>query len=486
MKRFFLYILLFLSALNLIILTSCNNEKETIKEMTNDFFVYDNIKPSFLYQHSSTLSIKGKAEPGCIIKINLSNSHGINYLSKNIVSDELGSFSLTIKTPNGSFQKYTLTISDYHEKFIKTYDDIMFGEVNLLLGEAHILKTKQVNEEVNYNNLYVLDATEEFSWKNYDENNQNIFITNIYKYYISVNRYQKMPIGFVNVLFDESLMEEWLTLEYVNRNQSVKDFLINNGKYYENPYQKGQMSYICNNILTKLYDYSYSNIIIDIETKDFENYSYFNTFEDTVQIYTKMYFGVIKNIFKSFETYNTISLIQTGSYEGIYSKLIQNIESKVSNYFNDMLFVPTYDIFEVDYEIYLNNLTTRFYDVVIGKKEVSEYANHIISETNGIITIEFSKTNQLISDSFSLHIYDENNNLIDFDDSKIQYKFNQIIIDYSYDEIVENEENEEETITKYYSIKRIAYGQENLEENQIIYNSSNLPIIPFEIIIEWR
>ena len=93
-------------------------------------------------QTSLAQNAKKRAQPAgrtlaaTTIKINLSNSHGINYLSKDIVSDELGSFSLTIKTPNGSFQKYTLTISDYHEKFIKTYDDIMFGEVNLLLGET--------------------------------------------------------------------------------------------------------------------------------------------------------------------------------------------------------------------------------------------------------------------------------------------------------------------------------------------------------------
>ena len=277
-------------------IVSCdkNSTSNTVKEINKSFVLDDSIKSNYIYQHSSLLKISGQCEPGGKLFVNLYSKWGISVSNDSCIVDENGEFLMEIKTPNGSFDKYTIVIKDYHEKYVQKFEDILFGEITLLLGD-HLINESVVDaiddsfDEEFLTNVFYMDKTnDEKSWKNVESLDE----LNSFSYYLSsifnnTLKYRNMPIGFINVLYDETTIEQWISLEDVNSNESIKNYLIETSQYFENPYHNGQMSFIYNHIIDYLFDYSFGNIVYSSGVNDFIRLSSDKLLLHLEQIYLK-------------------------------------------------------------------------------------------------------------------------------------------------------------------------------------------------------
>ncbi len=486
MKNKIAIIILFMLTL---LLTGCRpQEIEQIKKIEADFIVYPHIKSDYLYQQSSKLLINGNCEVGGTIIASLYSNQGVKIATESTVSDESGYFEIALNTPTGSYSEYYLEVKDYHGKYVKTYHNILFGEVHLLLGD-HLINDKvlkPINEEIKGTQIYYLDCTNmNNNWEKISlEDNSLNFIGALSEILISSSKYKNVPLGFVNITFDKTYIEEWLTVNDASDNKSVLSFLETTNKYYENAYQKDQMSYVVNNLLSNLYNYSFANIILSMGVNDFDELYGKIDLENYYNIYAKMLLYVLRNIENSFFNYNKLSIIQTNSIDVDNVNELRNIQAKVANLVTSSELIPTYDINTSKENEFTKKLVKRYYDIVYGKKEISEYANHFINEVDHTLTIELSKSSIFEYNFDNLKIYDENGEIIDFAKNKIKTRFNQIIIDLSYEEeSIDDSEDNDNTI-HYYHISCIEYAQDEVVEGDIITNNSELPVIPFVIDLD--
>lgn len=483
MKNKFAIVLIFILTMCLV---SCREEDQPVYEIKSDFTVSNHIKSDYLYQQSSTLLITGECEVGGTIIASLYSHVGAEVSKSSVVVDNSGKYEIILNTPTGSFTEYTLEVRDYHNKYVKKYENILFGEVHLLLGDylinSNFTVVSEQKEENDY--FYFLDytnPTNKFVTVNYDSTDDS-FVSNLYQILSSTNKYNKMPIGFVSLVFEKTLLEEWLPLDYAKKSSSVVSFLESTGKYYENPHHVGQMSYVVNNLLSNLYNYSFNDITLSLGVNEFNDFYGKYDSSNFYNAYAKMLLNVLRNIENRFYNYNELSLIQANSNSVNNINELRNIQSQVSNYFSELLLIPTYDLENTETNTFNNLVANRYYDIVYGKKVISEYANHFIDENEHIVTIELSKSTLFEFNFDNLKIYDENGNLLTLDEDKIKGRFNQIIIDLSYDVIIDEEQTSEEV--NFYSISKIEYAQDDIVEGNVIYNTNDLPLIPFVILFE--
>ena len=474
--------------LMIVLLTSCRpNDVDKIKELQNDFTVSEHIKENYLYQQSSKLLINGHCESGGMIVATIYSKQGTKVSSSSGIANEFGNYEVVLNTPAGSYSEFYLEVKDFHGKFVKTYKNILFGEVHLLLGD-HLIND-DITKESDTNagkQIYYLDYTNITNqWEKISlEKNDNNFIGSLSNILLSSSKYKNVPLGFVDITFDKSYIEEWLLKEDANENKSVLTFLNTFGKYYENPYQKDQMSYIVNNLLSDLYNYSFANIIFSMGLSDFsELYGKINL-DNYYNVYAKMLLYVLRNLENSFYNYDKLSIIQTNSIDVDNINELRNIQAKVANLVTSSALIPTYDMVESSDQDMVDLLAKRYYDIVYGKKEISEYANHFTDEVDHTITIEFSNSSIFEYHFDNIKFYDQDGKLIELDSNKIKSRFNQLIIDLSYEieTVDDNEENENKI--SYYQISRIEYAQDEIVIGEIIKNNSDLPVIPFVIYFD--
>ena len=485
MKKTTIALLMFLLTF---LLVSCQNEQNVqIKEINTDFTVSSNIRNNYLYQQSSKLLISGKCEVGAKIIATLYSDIDVEVEEESIIVDHTGNYEIILNTPKGSYDNYYLIIKDYHSKFVKKYTNILFGEVHLLLGD-HLINDVAISNQNNIDSeekIYFLDYTNPKNEWNVIEDLSSIndFRFNLYNILKSSSNYNKCPIGFVNVTYQNTLIEEWLPLEYATKSPSVISFLSESGKYYENPYQKGQMSYVANNLLSSLYNYSFGTITLSFGVNEFKDlYGKVNS-ENFYNAYSKMLLYVVRNIEDSFKNFKEFVLIQTNNVDVKNVNVLRNIQAQISNYCTKVSLIPTFDLQEDEDNTFNYLLANRFYDIVYGKKVISEYANHFIDENEHLVTIEFSNTSLFDFNFDNLKLYDKNGQLLDLEEDKIRGRFNQIIIDLSYEIIDENEE-ENEVEVGFYQISRIEYAQDVVLSGEFIYNNNDLPVVPFIISFE--
>ena len=488
MKRIFAIIV----SIMLFFCVSCDkNDDSNIKVISSDFSVNENIKSNYLYQHSSVLNINGHCEPGATLVATLYNEKNSAVFSNSIVVDATGNYNIQVNTPSGSYGKYKLIINDYHKKFVKTYENILFGQVTLIIGNTLIDETIEEVYKQNIDSLkdklYIYDLTEEdSSWVTVSQESTIYnFMYHLYNVYCS-DEYRNMPIGFVNVIYNQMLLEELISNNNIFSSQSVLKYLTEHNKYKENPLNKGDSSYIIKNILSKIHGLAVGDIIVSTDINEFKDIYLKSDYPKIYNIYARMLLGALKSVDELIYRYNNLSIIQAGSYEYNNIYILRDIQSKISNIVEDTYLIPTYDLNNLPTKSL--NLAERYYNIVYDKKDVTEYANHFISDEDHTITIEFNNSYYFTNDFINLFVYDKTGSIIKFNDGKIKAQNgfpSSIIIDLSYEvEVIDEETGETIIETRYYEVSKICYGNiDNLNEH-IIFNRHGIPVVPFTIIID--
>lgn len=489
MKKKLFFILIFMMSF---LLYSCNRQTEKEEyAIIKEFSIDENICSNFIYQQNSILKITGKCVKNGKIIASLYDENAVEVSSSFGIGDDNGDYEIYINTPKGSFMSYSLVLHDSNNRYYNSFYDILFGEITLLLGDEII--NDQLSKELSENtldslnnSLYILDMTKTNpTWESkFESNDLSEFIYNYYNVLKKTASYKNMPIAFVNVMFNKTNIIEWLSLDLVKNNQEVLEYLQNTNQYLENPYLSGQMSYVSSNILSSLFNYSYGSVIYSAGVNDFIRYSTHENSEVDYNVYSKLLLMCLKNIYNNIFSFNTFAIFQSPSCNVKNVELLRNVQAKVSKYIKNAYLIPTYD-FNINNDDSLPKcVLERYYEIVNGKKEITDVANVIKKYDNenlSKITIEFSNTSKLNFSIDSLEIIGINNEAIVLDEDKIIINNNSITIDLSYYSIsFENSNNLE---LHYYNVSSISYAYKNIFEDDVALSDKNLPILPFFISI---
>jgi sialate O-acetylesterase len=93
-----------------------------------------------LYQQKSNLDIHGSSSPNSKIYAKLYCDKGV-FSEASTSSDDKGGFTLTLKTPVASFEKYFISITDSGSNEEFKIEDILFGELWLASGQSNMEMT---------------------------------------------------------------------------------------------------------------------------------------------------------------------------------------------------------------------------------------------------------------------------------------------------------------------------------------------------------
>ena len=487
MKKIFLLLITILS----ISLCSCKPNDDKYAKLKTPFTVDSHISSNFIYQQDSKLKITGECIENGKIIATLYNENEIAVSTSYGIGNKNGKYEIELETPKGSFTEYSLVLHDNNNRFFSSYYEILFGEVTLLLGDKIIndRMPKELSESTLdslENKLFIYDVTQANSnWIS----KFNVYKVSdfIYSYYSILNKtakYKNMPIAFMNVVFDKTNIIEWLPQEEVKNNSTVLNYLQNTNQYFENSYESGQMSYICNNLLPTIYNYSYSSIIYSSGVNDFIEFSNSENSDIHYNNYSKLLLMALKNINNNVYNYGSFSMIQSPSQNIDKIGLLRNIQSKVSKYIKNIIFIPTYDFVNSKDSTVASQTVERYYQIINGRKAISDVANVIKKYEDSTLTtiiIEFNNTNKIDFDLNSLVISDKNGQIIKLESNKVTTDNHLLIIDLSYDEKTYG--NPDILEKKYYEITTISYGCDEIFNKKVILNDYNLPILPFYINI---
>ncbi len=89
-----------------------------------------------LFLHSSPLTVHGHTAPGTAVRAVLTDDVMTHEITANTVSDESGTFSLTITTPPASLHPWTLTLTDGEDSHVM--HNVLFGELWLASGQSNM------------------------------------------------------------------------------------------------------------------------------------------------------------------------------------------------------------------------------------------------------------------------------------------------------------------------------------------------------------
>ncbi len=501
-------ILFIFHILLLLMLVSCVNNDPPVKPIgtipTKEFTVNPIISDNAIYKEKSQLMISGTAEGNVGIKVELVNKGNKVIATKEVLTDsETLNWSVTLTTPKGSYDSYKLKVSDTFSKFKKTYSNIRFGLVYMIIGDNYQSRVSTDSEEdfnvliENKNIGFFSQTLNGGKWFDTieDYNNLSDYVKNF-----SLEMYEtnNVPTAIMMVCEDDTFLREWLFKDVVDSHTFISTYLQDKGMYVDNPSQKGEMAYLGEALIKPLKGISV-NAIIWIQGQMEMPF-----LED--QEYANIYFQMLYTLFNSWREYFynfEVVILQAGNDTNPNVINLRTIQKTVADYYSFVTIIPTIDLIvklenetvETDFA----KLAKRTKDIIKNNIEVSKFDNLVLeidplTEVVSMIQIEFNNTERIL-----VEILDESN-LINYfkvyynDPEKGQIvldvqpiiKDNTISVDLRYEEEVFNEDGEIEIIKKVYdkSLIDIEYGYESDLSNVNLFNDSGIPILPFRINID--
>lgn len=202
-----------------------------------------------LFQASSTLTVRGRAEPGISVFAKL-EGHNASTHGRAITQND-GIFEVTIDTPSPSYNKYEIIITDGNETV--KLKNIIFGELWLASGQSNM---ELPNNDINENDWY-LDKLKDYDIRVYAQyygpsenfstmpqydtegvwtSTQNVrgmktisacatgFIKGLYERFQEMGK-QDIPVGFLNISWGATSIAGWLPKDKLNSVPRIKEFL---------------------------------------------------------------------------------------------------------------------------------------------------------------------------------------------------------------------------------------------------------------------
>lgn len=480
MKRFLNLIYI---SISLLLLNSCvvtTPDQPSGEKPTKDFTIFSYVEDNAIFEENSHCVISGQAENDVVIKYQLFNKNNKIISSGSVKTDDDLNWFLSINTPKGSFDSYKLKIMDAYNIYTHTFVNIKFGHVVLFMGESlpncETQATSVDDENIRFFNL---DENGGIWYDIYEADDILCdFVKEFGRVYLKAN---SMPTAIVNICFEETSVEEWLTIEQINLFNPIKNYLDIDNTDITQPTKLGDVGYIGELILTYLEGLQFETIIWNHQIKERITTEYIN-------IYFQMLYALVNRWQTDFHI-NEFIILQAPSSEVADINKLRHIQTVIMNYYSFVKVVPTFDL---DLNEDVTILANRVKDLLKDNKTVSTYTNIIYEVDEEIqkvtkIKIEFGKTAKLLLEVSNqeklinyLHLYYNDEEITELDITPILVD-NFIIIELTYEEEVDD-------IIKQnvYDYKKIIieYGEEDDLSLCNLFNDSGLPILPFQIQID--
>lgn len=505
---------IFIIIMSFIFVLSCTDSSSSSNDIlpTTEFTIDTLISNDSIFEENSELLLSGHSEAGVIIEASIiDEKNRIITSSKSITLEENNEWSIKLKTPKGSYDKYSIVINDSGKVYTKTFKNIEFGKVFMFIGDSFKYSTltnsnlnndESFNDKANYENLsFLYYSNNEYDWIKEDDEHNSVDEFD-YLFAKSMNIKYKMPIGVINITKEDVSIQSFLSLESIDSITRIKEYLIKENKYILDSNNELDMCYYYEHYLSKFNNMSFEGVIFN------HNYESLNDFENEIfnNFYFLSYITIIDTIHKEMNNSNIYVLGASSSSDNLVSKL-RNLQSSVCNYFSFAYNIPTFDlnivVDEVIYEPLLETLVKRVSDILKGINNFSHYANLVyVSDDDEVvrkIKIEFSNTENLkvlntVEDLekddlikvnyLDVYYNDETLGLIKID-TLVSLENNFIVINLEYED-VEIIDEEEVIVKKVYDKERIviSYGEYGNLLDYNLVNDDNMPIFPFKISLK--
>lgn len=475
-----LVIFIFISCFLMLFGYSCTPSKTSTDEedtimATRDFSVDQYVQDKMVFQKDSINYINGKAEPNVKIIVEIVNSKKQVVVSASTITSESGDWQISFPFPEGHSGLFTLKVMDSHQKYVKEYQDIVFGDLVVLVGEQLFFNQK-ISDYSKEDAKTIRICSKEGKWyTNNDSDFQNYYTFFMNQYALKFDS----VIGFIDLTFDSTSIGSFLKKEIIEKENDLNTY---NKTVYELLIEKDERDTTYQNC--ELY-YLFISKFQDIACKSLISYQGMTDFESGIDFsinslnYAKSYSLFLKDLKNNF-CYENLLVIETPSminddlknhYRNI--PLLREAQS-TGAYYNKGIIVPTYNFgnqyhTETEISVFTKNLINVLYDKQINNKLTPSYANLIIRDDE--ILIEISNCTQLeeLETINNFQIFNKDGNLIteDYDyyvvDNRIIIKVN----DFSINDI---------SVILYNFQTDISNGNLLNEESQIVN--------PFKIVIK--
>lgn len=232
--------------------------------------LYQIYQNNMLFRQNAVSSVAGTAAPGSRIEIVFSDANADAVTAEGITGSD-GRFAVDFTAPEGSFNEYTLTVSQDGVTFAEL-TGILFGELWLATGQSNMQydlndSAMKANGQKGDKNLRILFVEPISYYKNsYDlapgtpqEENYNcrwfcadesiVYGCSAVGYYFGAKLAQKLdvPVGILSCSLGGSQLTSWLSRESIEGNAFVKSELTKSGEYIAlNKWNESEMSQIAN------------------------------------------------------------------------------------------------------------------------------------------------------------------------------------------------------------------------------------------------
>lgn len=487
MKRVIIATLLIL--INCILLAGCH-ENPVIPSVgatpTKMFTINPYFQDGAIFLQKSALVIEGISEKDVVLTAELFDNRG-NLVNKiATIASENGKYSLGMNAPRGSYDEYKLIISDTVHQLV--INEILFGEVWLLAGEYANKTTPEASRDSIVS--FLVQKNGKYDWISYEEEGSTGLVSSyVYKLASEMSAKLDLPVGIINATTTSAHIDAWLSLEVIDEHPSLKDFLVNEGRYTEayTNNSSDQMAYMYDNMVFPFSTIAVKGIVWSQgETnlqKDFvdsaSKRSYFRN-------YTACLSFLINDFHQLFGKDTSILVVQATSSYNDDIVMLRNVQAAATYYYSYADIIPTYDICEevlneageqmliLDETVFIERLSTIIVKKIYNGRttySIPSFTNMIVNDEK--IAIEFfdSYMIQKVEKVEGLLIYDEFGNILDL----------EINIHDNWLEIMLPLPKEDEEPLK---IKKISYGQAGNAQSANLVNLVGMPVIPFEITIK--
>ena len=212
-----------------------------------------------LYQCNSTLTLRGIADPDTTLRADILKD-GVSVARGCAVTGECGTFALTLTTPTGSFDVYSICVTAGEESV--THTDIQFGELwiatgqsNMEMGNGHqpeypkmmadIVGTGIRVYSINYHkdgadpNLFSITPEDDIpgqwlvadgicNWAGVSACATS-FVLDLARRFKEIGK--SVPVGFLNVSWGGTPINGWIPLDVLDADETSHAFLEKQGRY---------------------------------------------------------------------------------------------------------------------------------------------------------------------------------------------------------------------------------------------------------------
>lgn len=444
---------------------------------TKEFTVNSYIQSDMVLQKNVTIDFNGTSDPNVEIIIDITNSKNQIVSTGKTLTDKNGNWELSISSPDNNKLEYSISIYDSFKKYIKKYENIVFGTVITIFGEKMFFNEPTSDYEISkYYNVRI--CSKEGTWYQSSDHEFTNYITTFINQFILKN--DDTFMGFIDLSFESASIGSFLKKEILENNSDLKTY---NNAVYELLLDDDKRNITYAN--SELYD-KYLAKFVDVKCNSLITYQgmtdYYSGigFNKNSELYSKSLSILLKDLKNNFN-YKKLLVIETPSIS--YSDNISDINDiallraaqSTAAYYNNGIIVPIYELGN-DYQIETDraNFVSRLVNIISNKiftnRNTPSYANLIITEEE--IIIEISNCLQLNEveyiNNFKIH-------KINGEDVTSAYRYyindNRIFI------------RKEDESAEFSNISILYNFQADISEGNL-YNEENEMVNPFIIVLE--